>query len=190
MKKIVIIDNYDSFTYNLLQLVEEVNHSEPVIMKNDLLDSDVLDNCDYLMISPGPGLPDQSGKLMACLKKYYSEKKILGICLGMQAIAELFGCKLRQLDRVFHGIETNIISVNGGSPLFRGIQDGFKAGRYHSWVVEENQQNPELIFDSTDSDGEVMSLRHWHYPVFGVQFHPESFMTPDGEKIIRNFLNL
>lgn len=187
---IVIIDNYDSFTYNLSQLVEEVHGSEPFIMKNDQLNHEILDKADYIIISPGPGLPYQSGKLMSFLEKYHTQKKILGICLGMQAIAEQFGCVLKQLNSVFHGIETNIIPINGGSPLYKDIREGFVAGRYHSWVVDENKQCTEIIFDSTDSDGEIMSLRHKHYPIFGLQFHPESFMTPDGEKIIRNFLNL
>jgi len=190
MKKVVVIDNYDSFTYNLVQIIEKIIGHEVTVIKNDEFIVDQIEAFDYIIISPGPGLPEASGYLLELIQHYYKTKKILGICLGLQAIAKVLGGKLKQLNQVYHGIETKVFYTENNNPIFNEIEDGFSAGRYHSWVVDPSYLPSELIQDAIDDDNEIMSLRHRSYPVFGVQFHPESIMTPVGEKILTNFLNL
>ncbi len=186
MKKVFVIDNYDSFTYNLVHYLEEMN-CEVTVKRNDKFDLEELDNYPLLLLSPGPGIPDESGLLKTAIKRYSPNKKILGICLGQQAIGEVFGARLVNLDKVYHGIATPI-NVIKKDILFKGLPNAFDVGRYHSWVVETPLPE-ELIATSIDQQGHLMSLRHKIYDVCGVQFHPESILTSCGKKILSNWIN-
>lgn len=188
-KNVAIIDNYDSFTYNLVQLVERTNQLSPTILKNDEIDASSVSNFEYIIISPGPGLPDGFGQLMSVLKSCITKSKILGVCLGMQAIALIFGGRLKQLEQVQHGKKSMIFIDQAKSLLYDDLPKSIEIGRYHSWVVDENYLPENIIVDAIDEDGSIMSLYHLKLPIFGVQYHPESFMTNYGEKIIANFLN-
>lgn len=188
MKKLVIIDNYDSFTYNLVHAVEELLGHEITVIKNDQVDLDALDSFEYFILSPGPGLPKSSGDLLKVIHRYRGTKKILGVCLGLQAIAESYGCKLKNLDSVFHGIRDEMIQTEEKSKLFDGLGPKFWAGRYHSWVIESSSLPHELKITSVDKEGEIMSIEHSSDRVFAVQFHPESIMTDEGKVILKNFL--
>lgn len=190
MKKVVIIDNYDSFTYNLVHLVNEILQEEVDVIRNDQFELDYFKKYEYIILSPGPGVPDEAGDLKAVIKEYASSKKIFGVCLGLQAIGEVFGGKLKNLSKVFHGMKTQIHKTKNHDPILEGIDDLFEAGRYHSWVIDSDYIPSDLIVTATDSIGEVMAARHKSYNVYGVQFHPESIMTPDGKQMIINFLNL
>ena len=186
MKRVFLIDNYDSFTYNLVHYLEELN-CEVVVKRNDQFDLDEVDAFDHIVLSPGPGIPDESGLLKEAIRRYAPTKNILGVCLGQQAIAEVFGAKLINLDKVYHGVATPV-SVVEEDALFRGLPKTFDVGRYHSWVVETPL--PEsLIATSFDDEGQLMSLRHKTYKVSAVQYHPESVLTPNGKKIIENWIN-
>ena len=186
--KILVFDNYDSFTYNIVHTLRELG-SYPDVSRNDQISLDEIDNYDKIIISPGPGIPREAGVLMELLKKYGDKKPILGVCLGHQAIGENFGAKLVNLTEVYHGIATPI-SITKQDYLFDGLPDNFNVGRYHSWVVD-NKDFPhnELEIIATDMDGRIMALRHKIFDIRGVQFHPESVLTPDGLKIISNWLN-
>ncbi|MBA22138.1 MAG: aminodeoxychorismate/anthranilate synthase component II [Flavobacteriales bacterium] len=186
MKKIFLIDNYDSFTYNLVHYLEELG-CEVTVKRNDQFDLDELESFEYILLSPGPGIPEESGLLKAAIERYAPTKNILGVCLGQQAIGEVFGAKLKNLDKVYHGIATPV-SISKDDPLFKGIPNNFKVGRYHSWVV--NLPLPDvLVPTSFDSQGQLMSLRHKTFNVSAVQYHPESVLTPHGKKIIENWIN-
>lgn len=184
--KVLIIDNYDSFTYNLVHLVKELGVN-PVVVRNDKFEMEEVEEFDKIILSPGPGVPDEAGLLKALINEYAPTKSIFGVCLGQQAIAEVFGARLINLKKVYHGVESEI-EVIQEDYVFSGLPQKFKAGRYHSWVVD-----PELVADleciAKEENGQVMALRHKKYDVRGVQFHPESIMTPEGKKIIQNFLN-
>ncbi len=185
--KVLVIDNYDSFTYNLVHYLEDLN-CEVTVIRNDKLTLEDVKPFDKIVLSPGPGIPDESGLLKPIIKKYAASKRILGVCLGQQAISEVFGGTLINLDEVFHGVATDIsISVDDES-LFKGLCKTFKVGRYHSWVVNENLPE-ELEATSTDENGQIMSLRHKIYDVKAVQFHPESVLTPNGKQILENWVN-
>ena len=185
--KILVIDNYDSFTYNLVHYLEDLG-ADVTVFRNDEFDLDEIDAFDNILLSPGPGIPDEAGLLKPLIAKYAPTKKILGICLGQQAIAEVFGGSLTNLEKVHHGISTPI-SIMDDSDLFRGLPGKIFVGRYHSWSV--NKKLPEaLIATSVDDNGEIMSLRHRTLNVSAVQFHPESILTPDGKKILENWLTL
>lgn len=183
--KCLIIDNYDSFTYNLVHLVRELGVT-PTIVRNDKFELEEVKDFDKIILSPGPGIPDEAGKLKQLIKTYASTKSILGVCLGQQAIAEVFGAKLINLEKVFHGVESEI-ELTQNDYLFSSIPEKFIAGRYHSWVVDSNLPS-DLETIAIDSNNQVMALRHKTYDVRGVQFHPESIMTPNGKQIIKNFL--
>lgn len=185
MKKILVIDNYDSFTYNLVHYLEDLN-CEVVVKRNDQLTIEEVDAYDKIVLSPGPGIPDEAGLLKEIIRKYASTKSIFGVCLGQQAIAEVFGGSLINLDKVYHGIATNI-NIIGNDPLFEGMPKEIEVGRYHSWVVDPNLP-PELQVTSVDENGQIMSLRHAIYDVCAVQFHPESVLTPQGKTILKNWL--
>ena len=187
MKKVLVIDNYDSFTYNLVHYLEEMNH-EVTVFRNDEFDIDKVQNFDKIVLSPGPGIPDEAGLLKEVIEKYAATKSILGVCLGQQAIAEVFGGTLLNLDRVFHGISTKIEVVVEDEVLFKNLGMQFEVGRYHSWIVE-NPLPAVLQITSIDDDGQIMSLRHRKFDVRGVQFHPESVLTPNGKQMLRNWLN-
>jgi len=186
MKKVFVIDNYDSFTYNLVHYLEELD-CEVTVKRNDQFELDELEDYPLLLLSPGPGIPDESGLLKAAIERYAPSKKILGICLGQQAIGEVFGASLINLDKVYHGIATPV-KVIKEDVLFKDLPDVFVIGRYHSWVVETPLPE-ELIATSVDEEGQLMSLRHKTYDVCAVQYHPESVLTPHGKKILDNWIN-
>jgi anthranilate synthase component 2 len=190
MTKAVIIDNYDSFTYNLVYQVEQVSGCRPDVVRNDAIDFDQLDKYTHLILSPGPGLPKDAGQLMEVIERFYNKKAILGVCLGHQAIVECFGGDLINLDQVHHGVSAELRIIDLTEQLFRGMTDLFRAGRYHSWVAGQNNIPEELTVTCVDDEGEVMGVTHKTLPLKGVQFHPESILTEDGDKIIRNFLNM
>ncbi len=186
--KILVLDNYDSFTYNLVQMVEKISLSTPDVYRNDKVNLDSVDEYDKIILSPGPGIPVEAGSLMPLIKKYAGTKSILGVCLGHQAIGEVFGGKLTNLDKVFHGVATTC-ELNNTIPLFKGLPGEIQAGHYHSWIVSDDDFPAELEVTARDEKGFIMALRHREYDVQGVQFHPESVLTPLGDHIIRNWLN-
>ncbi len=187
MTKVLVIDNYDSFTYNLVHYLEDLN-CDVTVVRNDKLDLEDVKPFDKIVLSPGPGIPDEAGLLKDIIKEYAPTKSILGVCLGQQAIGEVFGGRLINLDEVYHGVATNVsISVDDES-LFNGFGKKIEVGRYHSWVVDANLPN-ELEATSFDENGQVMSLRHKAYDVKGVQYHPESVLTPRGKEILKNWIN-
>ena len=187
MKKVLVIDNYDSFTYNLVHYLEDLD-CEVTVKRNDKLTLEEVDNFNKIVLSPGPGIPDEAGLLKDIIKRYASTKSILGVCLGQQAIGEVFGGKLENLDTVFHGVSTNITLSVDDENLFEGLDKNFEVGRYHSWVVDTNLPY-SLEATSFDENGQIMSLRHKFYDVKGVQYHPESVLTPDGKQILKNWVN-
>lgn len=187
MKKVLVIDNYDSFTYNLVHYLEDLNCTVTVF-RNDKLQLKDVGPFDKIVLSPGPGIPDEAGLLKAIIKKYAATKSILGVCLGQQAIGEVFGGTLINLDEVYHGVATQVEICVDDEPIFKGLDKNIEVGRYHSWVVNPNL--PEsLEATSFDANGQVMSLRHKEYDVKGVQYHPESVLTPEGKKILENWVN-
>ncbi len=186
MKKILVIDNYDSFTYNLVHYLEDLN-CEVTVYRNDEFDIDEITVFDKILLSPGPGIPDEAGLLKEVIRKYGPTKSIFGVCLGQQAIGEVYGGTLSNLDKVYHGVATMVKTVVDDELLFEGLGSEFEVGRYHSWVVDANLPNV-LEATSFDENGQVMSLRHRTYDVRGVQFHPESVLTPNGKKILENWV--
>lgn len=189
MKKILILDNYDSFTYNIAHIIKELNFSVDII-RNDKITLCEVEKYDKILLSPGPGIPSQAGILLPLIRRYATTKSIFGVCLGEQAIGEAFGAKLINLEKVYHGVESTIKVVADDS-IFDKIDSEFSAGRYHSWVVDSDNFPDELqitaIYKPT---GHIMALRHRQYDVRGVQFHPESILTPQGKQIIKNWLEL
>lgn len=187
MKKVLVIDNYDSFTYNLVHYLEDLN-CEVTVLRNDKLTLNDVKPFDKIVLSPGPGIPDEAGLLKTIIKEFAPNKSILGVCLGQQAIGEVFGGSLINLDNVYHGVATNVTICVDDEPIFNGLEKTIEVGRYHSWVV--NSELPEsLEATSFDENGQVMSLRHREYDVKGVQYHPESVLTPHGKKILENWVN-
>ena len=186
--KTVIIDNYDSFTYNLSHLVKELG-AEVCVVRNDRFNLDDIDAFDKIILSPGPGIPSEAGLLLDVIRRYTGRKPILGVCLGHQAIGEAFGGTLENLSEVFHGVATpcHIIAED---PLFKGIAPDFEVGRYHSWVVSRENFPDCLEVTAVSDEGQVMALRHRTMEIHGIQFHPESVLTPEGRIIIQNFLAL
>ena len=185
MKKVFVIDNYDSFTYNLVHYLEELN-CKVAVKRNDKFKLDELEAYSLILLSPGPGIPEESGLLKSAIKRYAPTKNILGICLGQQAIAEVFGGSLINLDKVYHGIATPV-KITKKDLLFDGLPKSFQVGRYHSWVV--SSYLPEVLeATSVDNKGQLMSLRHKTYNVRSVQYHPESILTPNGKKILENWI--
>ena len=185
MKKILVIDNYDSFTYNLVHYLEELG-CEVIVKRNDQLTLEEVDAFDKIVLSPGPGIPDEAGLLKQIIEKYAPTKSIFGVCLGQQAIAEVFGGSLINLDEVYHGIATKI-NITKDDVIFEGLPKEIEVGRYHSWVV--NPDLPEVLeATSLDENGQIMSLRHKTHDVRAVQFHPESVLTPQGKKMLENWL--
>lgn len=187
IQKIVVIDNYDSFTYNLVCYLRELN-ADVTIFRNDEFDLEIIEKFDKIVLSPGPGIPSEAGLLKAVIEKYADSKSILGICLGQQAIAEVFGGSLVNLEMVYHGVATTIEVVVDDEILFKTLDSKFEVGRYHSWIVE-NPLPSVLQITSVDEDGQIMSLRHRIFDMRAVQFHPESVLTPNGKKILENWLN-
>jgi anthranilate synthase component 2 len=186
MEKILVIDNYDSFTYNLVHYLEDLD-CEVVVKRNDQLTLDEVDAFEKIVLSPGPGIPDEAGLLKEIIATYAPTKRIFGVCLGQQAIGEVFGGSLVNLEKVYHGVATSI-KITKDDDLFKGIPEEIEVGRYHSWVVHPDL--PEnLEATSFDENGQVMSLRHKEFDVCAVQFHPESVLTPHGKQILGNWLN-
>ncbi len=188
--KIMVLDNYDSFTYNLVHILKELTRGPVDVYRNDEIGLDYIGKYDKIVISPGPGVPDQAGITKKMIRHFAPAKSILGVCLGCQAIAEVFGGNLINLDRVYHGVETNINVMDEGDRIFREIPVSFTAGRYHSWVVSEENFPSELKITAKDDEGMIMALTHLTYDVKGVQFHPESVLTKHGKQILLNWLNL
>ncbi|MES2238969.1 MAG: aminodeoxychorismate/anthranilate synthase component II [Bacteroidota bacterium] len=187
MKKILVIDNYDSFTYNLVHYLEDLN-CEVTVYRNDEFELDEIAHFDKILLSPGPGIPDEAGLLKPVIAKYGATKSIFGVCLGQQAIGEVYGGTLSNLDKVYHGVATNVKTVVDDEVLFQGLDKEFEVGRYHSWVVDATL--PDVLeATSFDENGQVMSLRHKTFDVRGVQFHPESVLTPNGKKMLENWVN-
>ncbi|WP_425077532.1 anthranilate synthase component II [Psychroserpens sp. S379A] len=185
--KVLVIDNYDSFTYNLVHYLEDLN-CEVTVKRNDKLSLKEVDAYKKIVLSPGPGIPDEAGLLKEIIKTYAPTKSILGVCLGQQAIGEVFGGTLINLDEVYHGIATQVNIIVDDELLFKNINKTIEVGRYHSWVVNNNL--PEsLEATSFDGNGQIMSLRHKVYDVRGVQYHPESVLTPNGKQILENWIN-
>jgi len=202
--KTVIIDNYDSFTYNLAHLVKELG-VEVDVLRNDKFELEDLEKYDKIILSPGPGIPEEAGLLLEVIRTYAGRKPILGVCLGEQAIGQAFGGKLTNLSEVFHGIQTNIVIRDEGlgisssslntnhsslitDYIFSGLPTEFPVGRYHSWVVDTDGFPEELVITAISSEGQIMALKHREYDVHGIQFHPESVLTPDGKQIVDNWL--
>ena len=187
MKNILVIDNYDSFTYNLVHYLEDLG-CKVTVKRNDRLTLEEVDFFEKIVLSPGPGIPDEAGLLKDIITAYAPIKSIFGVCLGQQAIGEVFGGTLINLDEVYHGIATKI-QITKEESIFEGLPNEIEVGRYHSWVV--NPDLPEVLeATSIDENGQVMSLRHKTYDVRAVQFHPESVLTPHGKKILENWLNI
>jgi anthranilate synthase component 2 len=188
--KILVLDNYDSFTYNLVHILKELSKGAVDVFRNDAISIEDVDKYDKILISPGPGVPDQAGITKKMINWYGPSKSILGVCLGCQAIAEVYGGSIINLERVYHGIETKIHVVNPDDRLFKGIPQTFTAGRYHSWVVSEDGLPPEIRITAKDDEGRIMAVEHTAFDVRGVQFHPESVMTEHGKQILHNWLNI
>lgn len=186
--KVLVLDNYDSFTYNLVQYIQEILGQDIDVRRNDAISLDEVDAYELIVLSPGPGLPGEAGIMPELIRRYAPTKKILGVCLGHQAIGEAFGARLDNLSEVFHGIETPIQLTEVSDVLFEGLPREFTVGRYHSWVVGKDSIPDELLVTAVDDTGEVMAMRHRSYEVSGVQFHPESILTPLGRQMLENFL--
>jgi anthranilate synthase component 2 len=190
--KILVFDNYDSFTYNLVHLVEKITRTKVEVYRNDQIPLEKVKDYDKIILSPGPGIPEEAGLLLPLLKEYAATKSILGVCLGHQAIGEAFGGMLTNLSTVYHGvamtIEVKSKKSKFNNSLFEGLPDRFDVGRYHSWIVSEENFPDELEVTARDENNYIMALQHKQYDVQGVQFHPESVLTPLGENILRNWL--
>ncbi|MFT4600712.1 MAG: anthranilate synthase/aminodeoxychorismate synthase-like glutamine amidotransferase [Arenicella sp.] len=184
--KILLIDNYDSFTYNLKSLLEKVG-ADVTVERNDRVNSESIENADALVFSPGPGIPSEAAQLMDIVQTYHTSKPMLGICLGMQAIGEIFGGELELMDRPIHGFSDRIV-VKADS-IFNGLEHGFDAARYHSWVVKESSIINPLKVIAKSPDEKVMAIKHFDLPIYGFQFHPESVLTEVGEQLMINFLS-
>ncbi len=188
MARILIIDNYDSFTYNLVHYVNEYSGHETDVFRNDRIAMDDIQQYDGILLSPGPGIPSEAGNLLKIITMYKESKRIFGVCLGLQAIAEVFGGSLLNTDKVYHGVATNINIMEPGHYLFDGLPASFPGGRYHSWVVKKETVPGCLRIDALDNEGYIMAMSHRDLDICGVQFHPESILTPDGKKIVFNWL--
>ena len=190
--RILVFDNYDSFTYNLVHLVEKITHAKVEVHRNDKIALDKVKDFDKIILSPGPGIPSEAGLLLPLIKEYASSKPILGVCLGHQAIGEAFGGTLLNLSNVYHGIATEIevepVKNKFARSIFKGLPDKIEVGRYHSWIISEEGFPEDLEITARDKDDLIMALQHKKYDITGVQFHPESVLTPDGEIIMKNWL--
>jgi anthranilate synthase component II len=192
--KVLIIDNYDSFTYNLVHLVEKIIDHEVTVFLNDSFEIDAVHSFDKIIISPGPGLPKQAGRTLDVILKYASSKSILGVCLGQQAIAEAFGGKLKNLNEVFHGVAHEIIITPNyhqkSNYLFKNLPQKIEVGRYHSWVIDQQSFPAEFNITAVDEHNEIMAIEHKNFDIQAVQFHPESIMTRVGEQILSNWFEV
>ncbi len=187
MKKILIFDNYDSFTYNLLHAVKSLGYRDVDVIRNDRIDLASVEQYDKIILSPGPGLPEEAGLLIPLIRQYAATKSILGVCLGHQAIGEVFGAKLENIPFVFHGVQTPA-RIIAADYLFNGLPEEIQVGRYHSWIVSKEHFPDDLEITAVDKAGDIMALKHRTLDLHGVQFHPESILTPEGITIIEQFL--
>ena len=185
-RKILMLDNYDSFTYNLVHYLEDLN-CEVTVKRNDQLSLEEVDEFNEIVLSPGPGIPDEAGLLKPIIKTYAATKRIFGVCLGQQAIGEVFGGTLVNLDQVYHGVATSITIIEDDY-IYEGMPKNIEVGRYHSWVVDQKLPDT-LIATSVDENGQIMSLKHKEYDVRAVQYHPESVLTPYGKQLLKNWLD-
>ncbi len=186
--KILIIDNYDSFTYNLVHMVEKITGEFPAVYRNDEIELEEINDYDLIMLSPGPGIPEEAGILKDVIKMYAGKKPIFGVCLGLQAITEVFGGKIINMEEVFHGVATEMKVTNANATIYKNVPNQFPAARYHSWIASQEDFPEELEITSIDEEGKIMSLRHKEYAISAVQFHPESILTEVGEQIVSNFI--
>ena len=186
--KILVIDNYDSFTYNLVHAIKKISGLPVDVFRNDEISLEEIEKYDKIILSPGPGIPEEAGQLLEIIKEFAPKKSMLGVCLGHQAIGEAFGGKLHNMNRVLHGIATPVELTQNSSVLFNGLPNSFDVGRYHSWIVEKENLPSCFEVTSYDKEGMIMSMKHKEYDVQSVQFHPESVLTPLGEKMIENWL--
>ena len=187
-KKILVIDNYDSFVYNLVHYLEDLD-CEVVVKRNDRLSLTEVEGFEKILLSPGPGIPDEAGLLKEIIKTYAGSKSIFGVCLGQQAIGEVFGGSLTNLNEVYHGVATQVTLTVTDELLFQGLESNFEVGRYHSWVVSDQDLPDCLEVLAVTEEEEIMGLRHKEYPIVGVQFHPESILTEYGRELLQNFLD-
>ncbi len=186
--KILVFDNYDSFTYNLVQMIEQIVGDKVDVFRNDQIPLEDIEKYDKIILSPGPGIPEEAGILLDLIKKYAPTKSIFGVCLGQQAIAEAFGGSLINLSEIYHGVATDANQVKPHK-ILENLPETLEVGRYHSWAVNPEDFPEELEITSVDKDGMIMSLKHKNYDVHAVQYHPESILTPKGKQILENFLN-
>ncbi|TVZ56894.1 anthranilate synthase, component II [Lutibacter sp. Hel_I_33_5] len=186
--KILILDNYDSFTYNLVHMVEKITGNFPAVFRNDEISIDAINNYDLIMLSPGPGIPDEAGILKEVIKTYAGRKPIFGVCLGLQAITEVFGGKIINLEEVFHGVATEMRVIDPSSVIFKDIHETFLAARYHSWLASDEGFPEQIKVTARDEDGGIQAIEHKEYQISAVQFHPESILTEVGEQIVTNFI--
>ncbi|WP_048920241.1 anthranilate synthase component II [Rufibacter radiotolerans] len=187
--KILVLDNYDSFTYNLVQLLRELGYGDQVeVHRNDQISLDAVDQFDVILLSPGPGVPSEAGIMPELLKRYAPTKRIMGVCLGHQAIAEAFGAELSNMTEVLHGIASTMRVVDNEDPMFKQLPNTFKVARYHSWTVVPKSVPATLQVTAVDERGAVLAIRHKKYDVCGVQFHPESILTDYGKDMLQNWL--
>lgn len=194
MKRILVIDNYDSFTYNLVHIIQKQVKTKVAVYRNDKIDIETINEYDKIVLSPGPGIPSEAGLLLPIIQTYAASKSFLGVCLGHQAIGEVFGAKIENLNAVYHGISTPVYITHPQMQqeprsVFFNLSDAFEAARYHSWIISKENFPEELIITAVDDQDNIMAVQHKHYDVQGVQFHPESVLTPLGEKMIINWLN-
>jgi anthranilate synthase component 2 len=186
--KILIIDNYDSFTYNLVHMVEKITNQFPTVFRNDEISLEDINYYDMIMLSPGPGIPKEAGILKDIIYRYAGKKPIFGVCLGLQAIVEVFGGSIINMDEVFHGVATKMKVTKPTAVIFKDISSQFQAARYHSWIASNQNFPTELEITAEDEEGGIMAICHSHFPISAVQFHPESILTDVGEQIVRNFI--
>ncbi|MFV0529929.1 MAG: anthranilate synthase component II [Flavobacteriales bacterium] len=186
--KILVLDNYDSFTYNLVHAIHKFTEAGVVVRRNDEITLEQVNSYDKILLSPGPGVPDEANILKPLIQHYATTKSIFGVCLGQQAIGEVFGCQLLNTQKVYHGVSSQATILAEDDILFKGLPKNIEVGRYHSWVVDSKNFSNELEITAIDSENEIMALRHKTFDVCGVQFHPESVLTPLGEKIIENWV--
>ncbi len=187
--KILILDNYDSFTYNLVHMVEKITDKYPDVYRNDEISIEEVGEYDLIMLSPGPGIPDEAGILKEVIKTYAGKKPIFGVCLGLQAITEVFGGKIINMNEVFHGVATDMKVTKPEAVIFNGVPETFPAPRYHSWIASNKDLPAELEVTAIDEEGGIMAIRHTEHQISAVQFHPESILTEVGEQLVRNFIN-
>lgn len=186
--KILVLDNYDSFTYNLVHMIEDITGTLPDVYRNDEIAIEDIQRYDAIILSPGPGIPEEAGILKETIKTYAGKLPIFGVCLGLQAITEVFGGELENLNDVFHGVATEMKVVKRDCITFKGIPETFEAARYHSWIASHRNFPSELEVTAVDGDGSIMALRHKELAIEAVQFHPESILTAEGKKMIQNFI--